>query len=136
MTEPVIFACDAAPGCRYAAVIGSTSFEASMRNAKRLAERLSGSRYALLAMDYRGAEPSLTFIRVGDDSASRVYVGMKERTAAKLDDLGGGPRPLRDVAHPDDLVVENRDGGCVGEFVIHGEDVVTHKYSVGGQSGR
>lgn len=60
MTEPVIFACDAAPGCRYAAVIGSTSFEASMRNAKRLAERLSGSRYALLAMDYRGAEPSLT----------------------------------------------------------------------------
>lgn len=60
MTEPVIFACDAVPGCRYAAVIGSTTFEATMRNAKRLAERLSGSDYSLLAMDYRGAEPSLT----------------------------------------------------------------------------
>ena len=31
-----------------------------------------------------GVEPSLIFIRVGDDPASKVYVGMKERTAARL----------------------------------------------------
>ena len=29
-------------------------------------------------------EPSLMFIRVGEDPASKVYVGMKERTAARL----------------------------------------------------
>jgi methylenetetrahydrofolate dehydrogenase (NADP+)/methenyltetrahydrofolate cyclohydrolase len=40
------------------------------------------SRVAALKGD--GVEPSLVFIRVGEDPASRVYVGMKERTAAKL----------------------------------------------------
>ncbi|MEC9080751.1 MAG: tetrahydrofolate dehydrogenase/cyclohydrolase catalytic domain-containing protein [Verrucomicrobiota bacterium] len=36
------------------------------------------------ALKAGGIEPSLMFIRVGEDPASRVYVGMKERTAAKL----------------------------------------------------
>ena len=36
------------------------------------------------ALKEAGVEPSLVFIRVGEDPASRVYVGMKERTAAKL----------------------------------------------------
>ena len=40
------------------------------------------ARVAALKAD--GVEPSLVFIRVGEDPASRVYVGMKERTAAKL----------------------------------------------------
>jgi len=40
------------------------------------------ARIAALKAD--GLEPSLVFIRVGEDPASRVYVGMKERTAAKL----------------------------------------------------
>lgn len=31
-----------------------------------------------------GVKPSLIFIRVGEDPASRVYVGMKERSAMKL----------------------------------------------------
>ena len=31
-----------------------------------------------------GVEPGLVFIRVGEDPASKVYVGMKERTAARL----------------------------------------------------
>ena len=39
-------------------------------------------RVAALKAD--GVEPCLVFIRVGEDPASRVYVGMKERTAAKL----------------------------------------------------
>ena len=36
------------------------------------------------ALKAGGIEPSLMFSRVGEDPASRVYVGMKERTAAKL----------------------------------------------------
>ncbi len=40
------------------------------------------ARVAALKAD--GVEPCLVFIRVGEDPASRVYVGMKERTAAKL----------------------------------------------------
>ena len=32
----------------------------------------------------RGISPRLVFVRVGEDPASRVYVGMKEKTAAKL----------------------------------------------------
>lgn len=31
-----------------------------------------------------GAQPGLAFVRVGEDPASRVYVGMKERTAKRL----------------------------------------------------
>ena len=32
----------------------------------------------------RGVQPGLMFVRVGEDPASKVYVGMKERTSAKL----------------------------------------------------
>jgi len=32
----------------------------------------------------RGIQPGLAFVRVGDDPASKVYVGMKERACAKL----------------------------------------------------
>lgn len=32
----------------------------------------------------RGIQPGLVFVRVGDDPASEVYVGMKERTCARL----------------------------------------------------
>ena len=40
------------------------------------------SRVATLKL--AGVEPSLVFIRVGEDPASKVYVDMKERTAARL----------------------------------------------------
>src|SRR5688572_28955112 len=36
------------------------------------------------ALKARGIQPSLTFVRVGEDPASRVYVGMKEKTSARL----------------------------------------------------
>ena len=36
------------------------------------------------ALKSAGVEPELRFVRVGDDPASQVYVGMKERTAARL----------------------------------------------------
>ena len=36
------------------------------------------------SLKLRGVQPGLAFVRVGDDPASQVYVGMKERTSAKL----------------------------------------------------
>jgi methylenetetrahydrofolate dehydrogenase (NADP+)/methenyltetrahydrofolate cyclohydrolase len=36
------------------------------------------------ALNARGVQPCLVFVRVGDDPASRVYVGMKEKTCARL----------------------------------------------------
>jgi methylenetetrahydrofolate dehydrogenase (NADP+)/methenyltetrahydrofolate cyclohydrolase len=38
----------------------------------------------VVALKAGGVAPSLIFIRVGEDPASRVYVGMKERSAMKL----------------------------------------------------
>src|SRR5687767_13160521 len=32
----------------------------------------------------RGVQPGLVFVRVGEDPASRVYVGMKEKTSQRL----------------------------------------------------
>jgi methylenetetrahydrofolate dehydrogenase (NADP+)/methenyltetrahydrofolate cyclohydrolase len=32
----------------------------------------------------RGVQPGLAFVRVGEDPASKIYVGMKERTSARL----------------------------------------------------
>lgn len=36
------------------------------------------------ALQARGIRPGLMFVRVGEDPASKVYVGMKERTSARL----------------------------------------------------
>lgn len=36
------------------------------------------------ALSARGIQPGLVFVRVGEDPASRAYVGMKEKTAAQL----------------------------------------------------
>jgi methylenetetrahydrofolate dehydrogenase (NADP+)/methenyltetrahydrofolate cyclohydrolase len=36
------------------------------------------------ALKSRGIEPKIVFVRVGEDPASRVYVGMKEKTSARL----------------------------------------------------
>src|SRR5437868_7947800 len=36
------------------------------------------------ALRARGFQPGLAFVRVGEDPASQVYVGMKERTAGRL----------------------------------------------------
>jgi methylenetetrahydrofolate dehydrogenase (NADP+)/methenyltetrahydrofolate cyclohydrolase len=36
------------------------------------------------ALKARGIQPALAFVRVGEDPASKVYVGMKERTSQRL----------------------------------------------------
>lgn len=38
----------------------------------------------IAALKARGLQPGLTFVRVGEDPASRVYVGMKEKTSQRL----------------------------------------------------
>lgn len=38
----------------------------------------------IAALKARGIQPGLVFVRVGEDPASRVYVGMKERTSQRL----------------------------------------------------
>ena len=38
----------------------------------------------IAALRARGLQPGLAFVRVGDDSASKVYVSMKERMSARL----------------------------------------------------
>ncbi len=38
----------------------------------------------IAALKERGVQPGLAFVRVGEDPASQVYVGMKERTSARL----------------------------------------------------
>lgn len=38
----------------------------------------------IAALQARGVRPGLAFVRVGEDPASRVYVGMKEKTSERL----------------------------------------------------
>jgi methylenetetrahydrofolate dehydrogenase (NADP+)/methenyltetrahydrofolate cyclohydrolase len=38
----------------------------------------------IAALKVRGLQPGLAFVRVGEDPASKVYVGMKEKTARRL----------------------------------------------------
>lgn len=38
----------------------------------------------IAALQARGVQPGLAFVRVGEDPASRVYVGMKEKTSVRL----------------------------------------------------
>ena len=42
------------------------------------------TRRQIEALRERGTPPGLVFVRVGEDPASRVYVGMKEKTCARL----------------------------------------------------
>jgi methylenetetrahydrofolate dehydrogenase (NADP+) / methenyltetrahydrofolate cyclohydrolase len=52
---------------------------------RELAEQInSETRQKIAGLHNRGLKPGLAFVRVGDDPASQVYVGMKERTCARL----------------------------------------------------
>src|SRR5882672_2319785 len=58
---------------------------ANVIDGRAIAERIhleTAQRIAALKM--RGIRPGLTFVRVGDDPASKVYVGMKEKACAQL----------------------------------------------------
>jgi methylenetetrahydrofolate dehydrogenase (NADP+)/methenyltetrahydrofolate cyclohydrolase len=58
---------------------------ANLIDGRAIAEQINAETSArIAALKNKGVQPGLTFVRVGDDPASKVYVGMKERTAGRL----------------------------------------------------
>ena len=58
---------------------------ANLIDGRAIAEQINAETLArVAALKGKGIQPGLTFVRVGDDPASKVYVGMKERTAGRL----------------------------------------------------
>ena len=57
----------------------------------------------IAALKQRGVQPGLAFVRVGEDPASQVYVGMKERMSARLG-LASLTRVLPETASQNDLL--------------------------------
>ena len=58
---------------------------ANLIDGRAIAEQINAETLArIAALKGKGIQPGLTFVRVGDDPASKVYVGMKERTAGRL----------------------------------------------------
>ncbi|MFN7140405.1 MAG: bifunctional 5,10-methylenetetrahydrofolate dehydrogenase/5,10-methenyltetrahydrofolate cyclohydrolase [Limisphaerales bacterium] len=52
---------------------------------RAIAEQIhSETAQRVASLKNRGIEPRLIFVRVGEDPASKVYVGMKEKTSARL----------------------------------------------------
>ena len=52
---------------------------------RAIAEEVHGETAARVeSLQARGITPGLRFVRVGEDPASRVYVGMKEKTSRRL----------------------------------------------------
>ncbi len=85
--------------------------------ASRVNDETRGRVQALAA---RGIEPHLVFIRVGEDPASRVYVGMKERTAAQMG-VRSTVHVLPETTSQDDLlrlVSSLGSDGCVHGILV------------------
>src|SRR5579862_1791638 len=58
---------------------------AALIDGRAIARQIEGETSArVAALKTRGVRPGLAFVRVGEDPASRVYVGMKEKACAQL----------------------------------------------------
>lgn len=58
---------------------------ANLIDGRAIAEQIHAETAARVAtLKTRGVQPGLIFVRVGEDPASKVYVGMKEKMSAKL----------------------------------------------------
>lgn len=58
---------------------------ANLIDGRAIAAQLQGElTQRIAALKARGVQPGLAFVRVGEDPASRVYVGRKEKTSAEL----------------------------------------------------
>lgn len=72
------------------------------------------------ALRRRGVQPGLVFLRVGEDPASQVYVGMKEKKALELG-IGSRTFVLPESTSQDDLLARiarlNADPACHGILV-------------------
>jgi methylenetetrahydrofolate dehydrogenase (NADP+)/methenyltetrahydrofolate cyclohydrolase len=59
--------------------------EDNLIDGRAIAEQVHAETAArILALKSRGIEPRLVFVRVGEDPASQVYVGMKDKTSKRL----------------------------------------------------
>ncbi len=59
--------------------------DAALIDGRAIARQIEGETSArIAALKSRGVQPGLVFVRVGEDPASRVYVGMKEKACAQL----------------------------------------------------
>ncbi len=74
----------------------------------------------IAALKTRGVQPGLAFVRVGEDPASRVYVGMKERTSERLG-IKSTTTVLPESTTQNELLALiaklNADAGCHGILV-------------------
>src|SRR5690349_20834952 len=59
----------------------------------------------IAALKTRGVQPGLAFVRVGEDPASKVYVGMKERTSLRLGILSETKVLAANTSEPELLVL-------------------------------
>jgi methylenetetrahydrofolate dehydrogenase (NADP+) / methenyltetrahydrofolate cyclohydrolase len=58
---------------------------ANLINGRAIAEQIhSETTHRIAGLKKRGIQPGLAFVRVGEDPASQVYVGMKEKTSQRL----------------------------------------------------
>src|SRR5437867_5307768 len=58
---------------------------ANLIDGRAIAEQIHAETAQRIAqLKARGVQPGLTFVRVGDDPASKVYVAMKEKTSKRL----------------------------------------------------
>jgi len=59
--------------------------EATLIDGRAIAEQIHAETVQrIAALKARGVNPGLAFVRVGEDPASKVYVGMKEKVSARL----------------------------------------------------
>ena len=77
---------------------------ANLIDGRAIAEQIHAETSRRIAvLKQRGVQPGLAFLRVGEDPASQVYVGMKERMSARLG-IASTTRVLPDGADEGDLL--------------------------------
>lgn len=97
------------------------STTANLIDGRAIAESIHGqTAQRVLALKARGIQPKVVFVRVGDDPASQVYVGMKERVSARLG-IGSETHVLPESTSEKELLslIErlNEDGSVHGILV-------------------
>lgn len=77
---------------------------ATLIDGRAIANQIQGeTARRIAALKARGVQPGLAFVRVGEDPASRVYVGMKEKACAQLA-IFSETRVLPEAATEDELL--------------------------------
>jgi len=82
---------------------------ANLIDGRAVANELQGElTQRILSLRQRGVQPGLAFVRVGEDPASKVYVGRKERTCAELSILSETQVLPETATEPELLAVLDR----------------------------